>query len=115
MPVDFKEYLSDESTDSESSYDYRNTVSPPTPPRPRPHAGEGAYRVISDHDDNLDISLYFLDADPDDDWIRVDGIDELSEDIGYLSDDIYMSNDDSLMSDSANFTDISCGVGDSSI
>ena len=34
MQVDFEEYLSDESTDSESSYDYWNTVSPPTPPRP---------------------------------------------------------------------------------
>ena len=95
MPIDLKEYLSDESTDSDSSYDYRNAVSPPTPPCPRPHAEEGAYWVISDHNDDLDMYLYFSDADPDDDWIQVEGIKKLGEDIGYLSDDIYMSDDDS--------------------
>ena len=95
MPVDFKDYLSDKSTDSESSYDYRNTVSPPTPPCQRPNIGEGAFRVISDQDDDFDVSSYFSDADPDKDWIRVEGIDELDEDVGYLSDDIYMSDDDS--------------------
>ena len=73
-----------------------------------------AYRVISD-DDDLYVSSYFLDADPDDDWIQFDGIKEIGEDIGYSSEDIYMSDDDSPMSDSANLADISGEAGDSSI
>ena len=45
MPVDSEEYLVDNSTDSELCYDYRNRFTPPTPPRPRLQAGEGAYRL----------------------------------------------------------------------
>ena len=100
MPVNSEEYLSDNSTDSELCYDYRNRFTPPTPPRPRLQTGETAYRVISD-DDDLDMSSYFLYANHDDDWIQFDGIKEIGEDIGYISEDIYMSDDDSPMSDSA--------------
>ena len=53
--------------------DYRNRFAPPTPPRPRLQTGEMAYRVISD-DDDLDMSSYFSDADPHDDWAQFDGI-----------------------------------------
>ena len=60
------------------------------------------------------MSSYFSDADPDEDQICVEGIDELDQDIGYLSDDIYMSDDDSPMSDSANLADISGEAGDDS-
>ena len=66
MPVNPEEYLSDNSIDSELCYDYRNRFTPPTPPHPRLESGETAYRVISD-DDDLDMSSYFSDADPDDD------------------------------------------------
>ena len=45
MPMDHEEYLSDDSTDSELGYDYRNRFTPPTPPRPRLEVGETAYRV----------------------------------------------------------------------
>ena len=96
VPVDSEEYLSDDSTDSEFCYDYRNIFVPPTPPRPRIQSGDTAYRVISD-DDDLDMSSYFLDTDPDDDWTQFHGIKEIGEDIGYSSEDIYMSNDDSPM------------------
>ena len=75
---------------------------------------ETVYRVISD-DNDLDMSSYFSNADPDDDWTQLDGVKEFSEDIEYNSEDIYMSNDDSPMSDSANLADISSGAGDSSI
>ena len=34
---------------------------PPTPPRPR--EGEGAFRVILDHDLDLDITKYFTDSE----------------------------------------------------
>ena len=114
MPVDSEEYLSDDSTDSELFYDYRNRFTPPTPPHLRLESGETAYRVISD-DDDLDLSSYFLDADPDDDWVQFDGIKDIGEDIGYNSEDIYMSDDYSPMSDSANLVDISGEAGDSSI
>ena len=32
MPINHEEYLSDDSTDSELCYDYRNRFTPPTPP-----------------------------------------------------------------------------------
>ena len=63
--VNSKEYLSDDSTDSEFCYNYRNKFVPPTPPCPRTQYVETAYRVISD-DDDLDMSSYFSDANPDD-------------------------------------------------
>ena len=51
MPIDLEEYLSDESTDmSFTACNYRNVRSLKTPPCPRPHTEEGAYRVIGDHD-----------------------------------------------------------------
>ena len=63
-------------TDSELCYDYRNRFTPPTPPRPRLGKGEAAYRVISD-DDDLDMSAYFSDADPDEDWAKFDRVKEI--------------------------------------
>ena len=52
------------------------------------------------------MSSYFLDADPDDNWIQFDGINEIGEDIGYSSEDVYMSDNDSPMLDGANLADI---------
>ena len=114
IPVDSEDYLSDASTDSEMGYDYRTSFTPPTPPRPRLESVETVYRVISD-DNDLDMSSYFSNADPDDDWTQLDGVKEFSEDIDYNSEDIYMSDNDSPMSDSANLADISSRAGDSSI
>ena len=76
--------------------------------------GEAAYRVISD-DDDLDMSAYFSDADPDEDWAKFEGVKEIDEDNGYNSEDIYMSDDELSTSDSANLAYISNGAGDSSI
>ena len=72
-----------------------------------------AYRVISD-DDDLDMSSYFLDADPDDDWTCMDGVKEMVKDVGYSGEDIYMSDDESPMLDSANMADIRGEAGDNS-
>ena len=69
--------------------DYRNRFTSPTPPRLRLGVGEAAYRVISD-DDDLDMSAYFSDADPDEDWAKFDGVKEIDEDNGYDSEDIYI-------------------------
>lgn len=112
MPIDHKEYLSDDCTGSEFDYDYRNRFTPPTPPRPRLGRGETVYRVIS-HDDDLNMSAYFSDADPDEDWAKFDGVREIDKDNGYDSEDIYMSDDDLSTSDSANLANISNGAGDS--
>ena len=70
MPLNSEEYLSDNSTDSELCYDYRNRFAPPAPLCPRLQSREMAYRVIS-NDDDLDMSSYFSDTDPDDDWINL--------------------------------------------
>ena len=60
MPVDLEEYLSDESTDmSFKACNYRNARSRPTPPRPHPHMEEGAYHVIADHEEYINMSSYF--------------------------------------------------------
>ena len=66
ISVDSEDYLSDASTDSEMGYDYRTSFTPPTPPCPRLESVETVYRVISD-DDDLDMSSYFSDTDPDND------------------------------------------------
>ena len=69
MPVDLEEYHSDESTDmSVTACNYRKMRTLPTPPCPRPCMEEGAFRVIADHDEDIDVSSYFSDTDSDDGW-----------------------------------------------
>ena len=56
--VDSQEYYSDKQSDhGEDTTKY----TPPTPPRPRD--GEGAFRVILDHDLDLDTTKYFRDSE----------------------------------------------------
>ena len=63
MPVNFEEYLSDESTDtSYTMCNYRTQRTPPTPPRPRPSKEEGTFWVIVDHDEDINLSTYFSDV-----------------------------------------------------
>lgn len=80
IPVDSEDYLSDATTDSEMDHDYRTTFALPTPPCLRLESVETVYRVISD-DDNLDMSSYFSDADPDNNWTQLNGVKEFDEDI----------------------------------
>ena len=55
MPVDLEEYLSDESTDmSFTACNYRKMRTPPTTLCPCPYTQEGAYRVIADHNEDID-------------------------------------------------------------
>ena len=61
------------------------------------------------------MSSYFSDADPNEDWVKFDGVKEIDEDNRYNSEDIYMSDDELSTSDSANLADISNGAGDSSV
>ena len=75
MPVDLEEYLSDKYTDTSfTSCNYRKMKTPPTQPRPRPYTEEGTYRVIADHNEDIDMSSYFLDPDSEDDWVEVKDI-----------------------------------------
>ena len=56
--LDSQEYYSDDRSDQGEG---TTMYTPPTPPRPR--EGEGAFRVILDHDLDLDITKYFTDSE----------------------------------------------------
>ena len=65
--MDSTEYYSDRVSDDEG--DTPQGV-PPTPPRPRDEAG--AFRVILDHDEDLDLTEYFTESE-DEAWTTVNG------------------------------------------
>ena len=94
---------------------YRTQRTLPTPPRPRTTEEEGAFQVVVDHDEDIDLSTYFSDKDSEDEWEDKEDTKEHEKDIGYRSDDIYISDDESPMSHSDNFADISSEVSDASI
>ena len=59
--MDGQEYYSDSRSDEEESvYD----CAPPTLPKPREEAG--AFRVVLDHDTDLDLTEYFTESEDED-------------------------------------------------
>ena len=114
MPLDLGEYLSDESTDtSYTTSNYRTHRAPPTPPRP--HEGEGTFRVIVDDCEDED-TTYFSYSESDNEWEDTKNTDKCEKDIGYKSDDIYISDSDdkTLMSDHDTIVGTNVDIGDTS-